>query len=196
MRRRAGNWPITPLPEPRTSVRRSGSGALSHFHVPHFPLRTKCNSKYIKFSKSCTGVAFCGTYRHSVAFCGTYRHSVAFCGPRRHSVAFHKTYGREDAFSGLREGTRGDHEQSGTGATTNTRFSVVQYHSVRPDVLQYHYANQTHLQHRYTDMTHPIPSQSTYAVRLARPQSRSSAAAGRGVFPEVYFKRTTNEVQL
>ncbi len=186
MRRRAGNWPITPLPEPRTSVRRSGSGALSHFHVPHFPLRTKCNSKYIKFSKSCTGVAFCGTYRHS----------VAFCGPRRHSVAFHKTYGREDAFSGLREGTRGDHEQSGTGATTNTRFSVVQYHSVRPDVLQYHYANQTHLQHRYTDMTHPIPSQSTYAVRLARPQSRSSAAAGRGVFPEVYFKRTTNEVQL
>ncbi len=29
--------------------------------------------------------------------------------------------------------------QSGTGATASTRFSAVQYHSVRPGVLQYHY---------------------------------------------------------
>ncbi|MDY5148739.1 MULTISPECIES: alcohol dehydrogenase catalytic domain-containing protein [Actinotignum] len=157
--------------------------------VSHFPLRTKCNSKYIKFSKSCTGVAFCGTHRHGVAFCGTHRHSVSF----------YKTSGREDAFSGLREGTRGDHKQSGIGATTNTRFSVVQYHSVRTDVLQYHYANHTHPRHRHTDMPHPTARQSTSAIHIRNPLPQSASRARRAGSPqrrgEVLFLRCTSNVR-
>lgn len=46
----------------------------------------------------------------------------AFCEPSAELTAYHRAG-----------------SQSGTGATANTRFSVVQYHSVRLDVLQYHF---------------------------------------------------------
>ena len=81
--------------------------------------------------------------------------------------------------------------QSGTGATASTRFSAVQYHSVRPGVLQYHYTG-----HKRRALRDPVQELCFgRSVNKVKNKGKNKGKDG-GTFPEVYFACTTNAVQL